>query len=423
MSRTMHRVRSLLVTVLVCAASGVRAQELAPSPHDGNAAAVQDTPGKPAIDRRTQYPKFMENSFFTFNLGLIGYLFSERQLEPGFEAESIDKPRLAVRADLFGHRFNRYVSAQAIYMRPAWFVQYNNINGTTGTQQVSNAYAGVALALNVPITSNVSAYGEGGGGITSRSGAIINGNVALRSAHYTSGMLGAGLDIQTSRTLDLMLGVTYLPGRDAFAQPSTRMYTAGLRYHMRPVPDATVEENRSSGYVFPANMIRVGFTTNVFSYAANNLFSRKIPIFWGGHVETRHGVTIDYQRNVFHTKKVFAFDLGASGSMWRSDGNSDAFGTISGYPMFRFFFVRSRTADVYFNYSLAGPTFISQSVIDDQNTGARFTFQDFMGVGTLLGRDRRFNAEIGIKHYSNGNLFTTNASVKVPLTFSIGYTF
>jgi hypothetical protein len=192
---------------------------------------------------------------------------------------------------------------------------------------------------------------------------------------------------------------------------------------MRPVPDAAIEENRSSGYVFPANMIRVGFTTNVLGYAMNGLFSKKIPIFWGGRVDTRHGATIDYQRNVFHTKKVFAFDLGASASMWLSDGTSDSFGTISGYPMFRFFFVRSRAADLYFNYSIAGPTFISQSVIDNQDTGARFTFQDFMGIGTLLGRDRRFNAEVGIKHYSNGNLFTANKSVKVPLTFSIGYTF
>lgn len=419
----MHSVRSLLVAVLLFTASGVRAQEAAQPAHDGNAAAVPDTPHTTAIDGRTQYPKFMENSFFTFSVGLIGYLFGQQQLEPGFHAESIDKPRLAVRADLFGHRFTKYLSAQAIYMRPAWFVQYHDINGTTGTQQVSNAYAGVALALNIPVTSKVSAYGEGGGGITSRSGAIINGKVALMSAHYTSGMLGAGLDIQTSRTLDLMLSATYLPGRDSFAQPSTRMYTAGLRYHMRPVPQATVEENRSGGYAFPVNLIRVGFTTNVFSYGMNNLFSRNIPIFWGGHVETRQGVTIDYQRNVFHTKKVFAFDLGASGSIWRSDGNRDAFGTISGYPMFRFFFVRSQPADLYFNYSLAGPTFISQSMIDNQNTGARFTFQDFMGIGTLLGRDHRFNAEFGIKHYSNGNLFTSNASVKVPLTVSIGYTF
>ena len=310
----MRGMPSLLVAVLVCTASGVRAQEAAQSAPDPNAAAVQKTPDQPAIDGRTQYPKFMENSFFTFSVGMIGYRFNQRQLEAGFQAESIDYRRLAVRVDLFGHRFTKHLSAQAVYMRPAWFVQYNNINGTTDTRQVSNAYAGVTLAVDVPITSKLSAFGEGGGGITSRSGVIINGAVALNGAHYTSGMLGAGLDIQASRTLDLMLSATYLPGRESFAQPSTRMFTAGLRYHMRPVPDAAIEENRSSGYVFPANMIRVGFTTNVLGYAMNGLFSKRIPIFWGGRVDTRHGATIDYQRNVFHTKKVFAFDLGASGS-------------------------------------------------------------------------------------------------------------
>lgn len=411
----MHCARALIVAVLVCTGSGASAQEPAPT--------AQETPSKASTDGRTQYPGFLENSFFTFSVGMIGYVFSPRQLEPGFEAESIDRPRLGVRVDLFGHRFTKYLSAQATYMRPARFVQYRNINGTTETRQISNAYAGVALALHVPITDKVSAYGEGGGGVTSRTGAVIDGKVAVIGAHYTSGMLGAGLEIEASRTIDVMLSATYLPGRQSFGQPSTRMYTGGIRYHMRTVPEATVQENRESGYVFPTNIIRLGFTTNAFSYAVNDVFSKKVPIFWGGHVETRQGLTVDYQRNVFHTKKIFAFDLGASGSVWVSDGNADTFGTISGYPMFRFFFVRSKSADVYFNYSLAGPTFISRSIIDSQETGTRFTFQDFMGIGGLLGRDRRLNAEIGIKHYSNGNLFTTNASVKVPLTFSIGYTF
>jgi hypothetical protein len=419
----MRRVGALFVAVLVCTASGAGAQEAPQPTSEGNAPAVQEPTDTPAADRRTQYPKFMENSFFTFSVGAIGYLFGQRQLEPGFEAGSVEKPKLAVRVDLFGHRFTKHLSAQAVYMRPAWFVRYNNINGTAERQQVSNAYAGMTLALNVPVTSKVSVYGEGGAGITSRSGALVNGKVALSGAHYTSGMLGAGVDIQTSRTLDLMLSATYLPGRQSFAQPSTRMFTAGIRYHMRTVADEAVRENRSSGYAFPVSMVRIGFTTNGFGYAMNGLFSRKIPIFWGGHVQTRHGVTIDYQRNVFHTRKVFAFDLGASASRWLSDGDSDGFATLSGYPMFRFFFVRSHRGDFYFNYSLAGPTFISQSVIDEEDTGARFTFQDFMGFGALLGRDHRFNAEIGIKHYSNGNLFPTNRSVKVPLTFSIGYTF
>ena len=62
-------------------------------------------------------------------------------------------------------------------------------------------------------------------------------------------------------------------------------------------------------------------------------------------------------------------------------------------------------------------------MIDGRDTGEHFTFQDFIGVGAFLGKTRRLNAEIGIKHYSNGNIFTTNASIKIPLTLTLGLTF
>jgi len=148
-----------------------------------------------------------------------------------------------------------------------------------------------------------------------------------------------------------------------------------------------------------------------------------VPIFWGGNVETRRGFTLDYQRNVFHTKKLFAFDLGASASYWNSNGNREIFRTLSAYPLFRIFLARARPADVYFGYSLAGPTYVSRAVIDGRKTGERFTFQDFMGVGAFFGKTRRMNAEIGIKHYSNGNIFTRNASIKIPLTLTLGLAF
>jgi opacity protein-like surface antigen len=410
----MHTVRPLLVALFVCTTAAAHAQP-----------PQQPTPASDAAskDGRTQYPAFMANSFFTFSVGAIGYLFGERQLKPGFRVEDIDKPRLSVRVDLFGHRFSKYLSMQATYLRPARFIVYRNINGTQETRQVSNAYGGITFALSLPFNDRVAGYFEGGGGVTSRSGVTFNGKVALDAAHYTSGMLGAGLDIKATPNIDVILAASYLPGRRSFEQPSTRMYTGGLRYHMRPVPDSKVEENRTAGYAFPANMIRGGVTTNSLSYGVNDLFSKKIPIFWGGHVLTRYGATFDYERNVFHTKKIFAFDLGASASFWRSDLNGESFRTLSAYPLFRFFMLRSEPADVYFNYSLAGPTFISESIIDGQETGARFTFQDFMGIGTLLGKNRHLNVELGIKHFSNGNLFPTNASVKIPLTFSVGYAF
>jgi hypothetical protein len=164
-------------------------------------------------------------------------------------------------------------------------------------------------------------------------------------------------------------------------------------------------------------------SSDVLAYGVNTFFSRTVPIFFGGDVRTRIGVTIDYQRNVFHTKKIFAFDVGASMSAWNSNRVKETFRTFSGYPLFRFFLVRTRPVDAYLTYSVAGPTYISSAVIDEADTGARFTFQDFMSLGAFLGKARHLNVELGIKHFSNGNLFTRNSSVMIPLTLTLGYAF
>lgn len=396
---------SLTTALLACMATAASAQEA------------------PREDTRTQYPPFLANSFFTVDVGRIGYVFSGDQLEPGFKVAKVDVPGLAVRVDLFGHKFTRNLSVQATYMRPAQYVAYTDINGDGQTNRVSTAYAGLTLAFDFPLTSRVSGYLEGGGGFTSRSGIVINGQTVLKEAHYAAGLLGGGLIYHATPKFDFMLGATYSPGRKSLTQPSTRLYTAGIRYHMRPLPAATVEENRRSGFVFPENVARIGFTTNAFTYGLNNFFSKQLPIFWGGNVETKVGATLDYQRNVFHTKERFAFDLGISMSVWRSNGEAQNFGTLSFYPMFRYFLFRTSPADVYFNYSLAGPTFITHTVIDGLDTGEHFTFQDFMGVGIFFDKGRNLNAELGIKHFSNGNIFTKNGSIKIPLTLTLGLAF
>jgi opacity protein-like surface antigen len=383
-------------------------------------ASAQDVTSE---DTRTQYPAFLTDSYFTVDVGRIGYVFSGDQLEPGFRAASIDVPGLAVRVDLFGYHVLKHLSAQITYLRPARYVAYRSINGDPATSQVSTAYAGLTLVADVPLNPHLSGYIEGGLGITSRSGIVINGVTALHSAHYAAGLVGAGLAYHATPTIDVIFGATYSPGRKSLTQPSTRLYTTGIRYNMRALSAATVEENRRSGFAFPENVVRLGYTSNVLSYGVNNFFSQTVPIFWGGNVETRQGYTLDYERNVFHTKKKFAFDLGASASYWKSDGNGDHFATLSFYPLFRFFLARTEPADVYFSYSLAGPTLMSDTVLDGRDTGERFTFQDFMGLGMFFGKDRRLNAELGIKHYSNGNIFTQNASIKIPLTLTLGLTF
>src|SRR5437868_7547960 len=122
----MRLVRAFTGMLMLCLAASAAAQDAAPAQ---TAAAAAD-------DNRTQFPPFLRDSYVSLRGGWIGYLFSARQLEPGFEAESIEKPRPAVRLDFFGHHFTKNLGAQVTYMRPGPFVAYNNINGKNGNHPV-----------------------------------------------------------------------------------------------------------------------------------------------------------------------------------------------------------------------------------------------------------------------------------------------
>ena len=155
----------------------------------------------------------------------------------------------------------------------------------------------------------------------------------------------------------------------------------------------------------------------------NTFVSKKVPVFWGGSVRVDRGFAVHYDRNVFHTARVFALDIGTSVSTWRIRDHHDRFVTLSAYPLLRFTLLRTHPADVYAAYSLAGPTYISKTIIDGQNTGSRFTFQDFMEAGAFIGRPRRTTIAVKINHYSNGNLLTKNAGVMIPVTVCAGWAF
>jgi hypothetical protein len=193
---------------------------------------------------------------------------------------------------------------------------------------------------------------------------------------------------------------------------------------MRKLSEERVKEVQSSGHKFPKNLIQVGYSTLGFGHKVNDFVSDgAIPIFWGGKVWVDRGLSFYYQRNAFHTKKVFALDWGTSIGFWRTELNKENFFTISAYPVLRFTVLRTRPADVYFYYSVAGPTYISRKSIDSVEVGKHFTFQDLMGLGVFTGKDRNLNAELKIGHFSNGNIFPKNAGVGVPLTFNLGYAF
>jgi hypothetical protein len=373
-------------------------------------------------DTRTQYPAFLRNSYFSVNLGYIDYAFSGRQLEPGLQASSISVPHVAARIGVFGHEFGPYFAAQLTYMRPVRYVTYVDINGDNTAHHVFTHFGGMTLKARLPIANRVSIYGEGGLDITSRRGFSGTAGPVVRDAHYASFVGGAGLEYRVSPTVDLTGGVTFSPSSPADEEPHAILVSGGFRYTMRPLPPERVEANRRSGFIFPLNLLQLEYSTDV-GYAINTFLSAKVPVFWGGNVKVDQGVAVHYERNVFHTAKVFALDIGASAASWRSRQDHDRFQTLSVYPLFRFTLLRTKPVDGYFCYSLAGPTYISKLVIDGLDTGDHFTFQDFLGGGVFIGKNRNINAGVTINHYSNGNIFTHNAGVKIPITLTIGYSF
>ena len=374
-------------------------------------------------DSRTQFPAFLLDSYFGVDVGSINYPFSPRQLESGFRAESVAVPHAAARVVLFGHRFYKYLSAQVAYTRPIQWVKYRNVNGTAETGSVWMAIGDVSLKSQLPVTSRVAVYGETGLALVSRTGFEIGGAPGVAHAQYGAPLLGAGVEYALNTRWDVLAGMTYVPSHGAGQQPEMTTGSLGFRYNVRPIPAARVEAARTGGRIFPENIVQLGIVTNTFGYGWNNVVSSKAPVFWGGHVHVTRGVTVRYQRNVFHTRSRLALDLGTSVSLLKSEDGNQNFVAVAAYPLVRWNFLRREAADVFVSYSVAGPSFVSRRVIGQHDAGNRFTFQDMLGVGMFVGKSRHLFVQLDIGHYSNGNMFPQNPGVKVPTTITLGRAF
>jgi opacity protein-like surface antigen len=376
-----------------------------------------------AQNDRTQYPSFLSNSYFEVHMGYIQYPFSKAQLEPGYNVESVKVPHMAVRVILLGHRFNKYLSAQVSYMRPVKWVEYESINGDEQSRSVWMGFGSLTLKSQLPLSNKLSLYGEGGLGIVTRKGFMIDNKPVVKDASFGTVFLGGGMEYHLNNKWDLLAGVSYTPPNSKEQQPYSLFYSAGFRYNMRPLSTEKVEAASRSPYIFPKHLIQFGYSTNHFGYAVNNFTSEKVPVFWGGDVQIEKGFTLRYQRNIYHTRKVFALNIGTSVSYWRTSQNKEELFSLALSPVFQFNLVRTRPVDAYLFYSVAGPSYLSKVYLDGLNTGKHFTFQDFMGMGIFTGKKRNINVELHISHYSNGNIFTSNPGLKIPLTFTAGYAF
>ena len=122
-------------------------------------AAVLSFPGQVSAqsedDPRAQLPRLLRNSYLGLNIGSLDTPLSDRQLEPGLSGATVQVPKLAVRALLFGHEFNRYVAFQVGYMRPLTYIHFTGINGRplSDSHTVRTTFGTLTVKLRAPIGS------------------------------------------------------------------------------------------------------------------------------------------------------------------------------------------------------------------------------------------------------------------------------
>lgn len=383
-----------------------------------------------AQDKRFQLPIALQKSYFEVNVGSINYNFSESQLEtlPDYDFQSVEVPHTAVRLVLYGYKFNKNFSAQVSYMRPVYWVNYNYINSNyTQNTTVWMNVAGLTAKAQFPITDKFSIFGELGLGIITRLGGINlrNGDVLVKKANYSSYLFGGGFKYNLNSKIDLLVSTVFSPEKKEVKQPAISFVSTGFSYNLSRLTPERIEkktQEAESIVVPPKHLFQLGYSSLILGYSINNSFS-SIPIFWGGEAEVNRGVSVDYRQNVFNTAKYFSIDWGIGASYFESNLKKERFFTIAAYPVFRFNFWHSKPLDAYLYYSIAGPSYISRTMLDDVAIGEKFTFQDTMGLGFYFGEKRNSNVEFRIGHYSNGNIFKDNPGVKIPLSINLGYAF
>jgi hypothetical protein len=376
--------------------------------------------------RPTLGERLLINSYVGLHIGGITYPFSGAQLQPGFQVQSVATPPLAVRVIIYGHQFNKYFSAQISEMRPVEWVLYKNVNGDNFAHSVWMNIGGLTGKGSLPITRKISLFGEAGLGIVTRTGFSIGPGPAVTGASYSTILFGGGAEYALNDRWSLLASVVALPGNSGDKQPHSIFFSAGFDYTLRRLPSkvlAAGSGNSDEGQkIWPKNILQVGYINDAVGFGVNNAVI-KAKIFWPGNVYVGNGVSVSFERNILHTRRWFALDWGAEISTWSSKLDHQRFYTAALYPVLRFPLVRTNPVEFYFSYSLAGPTLITRTELDDQKTGRNFTFQDYMSLGFYFGKKRKVAADFRVTHYSNGNVFPQNPGITVPLGFYVGTTF
>lgn len=383
-------------------------------------------------ESKTKLTNFLSKSYYSINFGGVFYPFSNDNLIDGYKTETFSRNWFSGRL-LLGHQLTDDLAVQFGTLRPASWFKYDNVNNIGYDRSVwINAWS-LSLKKDFKLYNNTSFYAEAGVANLTRFGFSINDKEIYDDAHYASLLYGFGVQHKLNDKWRLSLNGTFLPKSTKQNQPSISQISFGFEYHLQQLNDKRAEEFAKNKYFFPKNIFQISYGTSAIGFGVNRFFGMSlkvgnfdsfgIPIFWVGEVKAKHSFSLTYQRLIFRTEKIFSLDWGTSVTYFQSELTNENVFAFSIFPVLRFYLLRKKGFDFYTNYSIIGPTFLTKSDIDGFESGPKITYQDTMGFGVFFGKERKYNFELRIMHYSNGNIFTRNAGVAVPLQLTLGKTF
>ena len=371
---------------------------------------------------RTQLPAFFQNSYIGFSAGYADFGFTDANLESHLHSTSIQKERISLKV-YGGHYFNPYLAVQLSLMRPIYWVKYQGVYSPDSSNSVWMNILSLTLRPTWPINDTFMLYGELGTSYISRTG--FNGpdsSPGVKSAGILTPLTGAGVVYRFTPHwhLDASANVAW-PNQSA-NQPSILHAALGLYYLFSPSLTAPTQATASPDY-FPLQVLEFGFfERRWFNLDPTKILSNAyVPLFFQGSIKAQSGYYLMYERNVYHTKRWISLDWGVSAGGFLSTINKEKFYTFAVFPALRFWPLHSAFLQCYFTVSLAGPSYLSHNVIDRTPTGGHFTFQDYLGVGAIVGKSKRLNVNLKLLHYSNGNLLPHNPGIATPLILNLGY--
>ena len=109
---------------------------------------------------------------------------------------------------------------------------------------------------------------------------------------------------------------------------------------------------------------------------------------------------------------------------WWSDGATQyrALNIYAVAPVIRYYLFKKTWFSPYVEASV-GPGYLSRTQFGNRNLGMHFTFQDELGIGTVIGKEAGFYGTLSFLHYSNAALSAHNSGITVPLMLTLGYQF